>query len=307
MTRAFSKIDEAFGVELAAALSRRRYIEGLGFGAFRWQRDILDSAHKRKVINGARQSGKSTVVVGIPTWTAKYIPRSLSIIGAATEKQAVEDMQKIKDFIGADPGYPTIVRDNDSELRLDNDSRILVVPATEKAARGYSNPDVIILDEASRIDDTTYRSGFRPMLTDNPKCELILISTPNGRDGFFFRAWESKDRWEKYEIRAPWDAVDEDWTLTAARKEAAFRVERAREMIRAYYSPRHRDLGEQLENIQEMGPRVYRQEYCCLFVEPEDQVYEYDAIKALFVDEVKPMDFGLIERTDDVKPLEVRR
>lgn len=292
---------------MAAALSVAVYIRSLGFNTFRWQQDVLESTSKRTIINGARQSGKSTVVTGIPAWTGRFVPRSLSIIGAATEKQAFEDMEKVKDFIARDPAYPAIVRDSDSLIELDNGSRILVVPATEKAARGYSNPDVMILDEASRIGQAVYRSGFRPMLTDNPKCKLILISTPHGREGFFYRAWTTKGtRWEKFEVRSPWDVVDEEWLLAPAIAEAKYRAERARELIKAYYSPRHRDRDEQQEMLEDMTPRLYRQEECCEFVESEDQVYNYADIQAMFSEEVKGMTFGL-QRTDDVKALEVQR
>lgn len=299
-------IEEPQARELACALSPLEYIRSNGFRPFPWQAAILNSNHKRIAINGARQSGKSTLVVGVPDWIAKYVARSLSIIAAATEKQAVEDMEKIKDFIAKDRHYPRIVRDSDSLLEFDNGSRILVVPATEKAARGYSNPDIIILDEASRIEDPVYRSGIRPMLTDNPKCVLLIISTPAGRGGFFFRAWQS-DRWEKYEIRAPWDPVETDWTLRGGISEKEYQRIRAEQGIRAWYSPRHRNREEQQENLEEMGPREYLQEYCCEFIEPEGQVFKYNEITGLFASEVEPMRLGTIEETDDVAPLEVHR
>jgi hypothetical protein len=299
-------IEERQARDLACALSPLEYIRGLTFQPFPWQEAILESSHKRIVINGARQSGKSTLVSGLPCWVAKYQDRSLSIIVAATEKQAVEDMEKIKDFIAKDDRYPKIIRDSDSMLEFNNGSRILVVPATEKAARGYSNPDIIILDEASRIEDPVYRSGIRPMLTDNPKCVLLAISTPNGRDGFFYRAWQS-DRWEKYEIRAPWEPGVIDWALVDAIKEKDYKKNRAAKGIRAWYSPRHRDREEQEENLEEMGPREYLQEYCCEFVEPEGQVFKYNEITGLFTSDVQPMELGNVEQTDDVPALELNR
>ncbi len=299
-------IEEPQARELARALSPLEYIRSLGFIPFQWQSAILKSTNKRIVINGARQSGKSTLVSGLPCWVAKYQARSLSIIVAATEKQAVEDMEKIKDFIARDTRYPRIIRDSDSLLEFDSGSRILVVPATEKAARGYSNPDIIMLDEASRIEDPVYRSGIRPMLTDNPKCVLLAISTPAGRGGFFFRAWLS-DRWEKYEIRSHWDPVETDWTLRVGINEKEYQRIRAEQGIRAWYSPRHRNREEQQENLEEMGPREYLQEYCCEFIEPEGQVFKYDEITGLFTSEVEPMRLGTIEETDDVAPIEVNR
>lgn len=287
------------------SLSPVRYIRSLGFQPFAWQIPILESIHKRKVINGARQAGKSTVVAGKPCHHAKYHPGSLWIIAASTEKQAVEDMEKIKDFVAKDRTFPEIVRDSDSLLEFDNRSRILVVPATEKAARGYSKPAGLTLDEDARIEDGVYRSGIRPMLTDNEDCELILISTPNGRTGHFHRAWESP-RWERYEIRAPWDVNDESWTLRPARPEADYHAAREKEGIRAFYSPRHFNKAEQEENLEEMGPLMYRQEYLCEFVEQEDQVFKYEEIERSFTDEVKPMNFGLVELAD-IPTLEVKR
>jgi hypothetical protein len=292
--------------DLACALSPLEYVRSLGFDPFDWQESVLSSRHKRKEINGARQSGKSTVIQGIPCWIGKYTPRSLSIIAASTEKQAVEDMEKVKDFIARDPRYPKIVRDSDSLLELDNGSRILIVPATEKAARGYSSPDAIILDEAAWILDPVYRSGIRPMLTDNEKCELIIISTPNGRGGFFYRAWYS-DRWEKYEIKSPWVPDENDWTLSPGIPEKEYQRLRAEQGIRAWYSPRHRNLEEQQESLEEIGPRDYLQNYCCEFIEPEGQVFKYNEITNLFTSDVKPMELGAVEETDDVAPLEVNR
>lgn len=279
-------------LDLLYTLSPNAYIKSLGFTPFMWQSDILSSWFSRKVINGARQSGKSTIISSKPCHKAKFFPGSLSIILAATEKQAVEDMEKIKDFICLDAQYPLVIRDSDSLIELSNKSRVLVVPATEKAARGYSAPDIIILDEASRIEDGVYRSGVIPMLTDNEKCELLAISSPNGRAGFFFKANQSL-RWERYEVRSPWDVLDLDMRLVPAMTEKKYQNLKMKEEIRSYYSPRHKNLEEQQNNLEEMGPLMYRQEYCCEFVEPEDQVFNYDDIAAAFENKAKPLDTSI--------------
>jgi hypothetical protein len=287
--------------DLLFTLSRVKYVQSLGFTPFNWQSDILNSQSRRKIINGARQAGKSTIIASTPCHRAKYFSKSLSVVLAATERQAVEDIEKIKDFMSADTFYPDVVRDSDSLIELANGSRILVVPATEKAARGYSNPDIIILDEASRIEDAVYRSGVRPMLTDNEKCELIAISTPNGRSGFFAKAYES-DRWERYEVRAPWEISEDGWSLETAGDETLYRKHLATKGIKAYYSPRHHSLEEQQENLEEMGADMYRQEYLCQFVEPDSQVFSYDEISAMFSGEAEKVDFQLVDKSP-IQPL----
>jgi hypothetical protein len=287
--------------ELLYFCSPAAYIRSLGFNLYDWQESVIDSDSKRVLINGARQAGKSTLVAGRPCHRAKYYPRSLSIIIASTEKQAVEDMEKVKHFMARDPNYPKIVRDSDSLIEITNSSRVLVVPGTETSARGYSNPDELVLDESSRIGDPVYRGGIRPMLTDNQKCVLTSISTPNGRFGFFFRAWRS-ERWERYAIRSPWDPIPNGGGLVPAQPEKYFKAEMAKQGVHGYYSPRHRNEEEQLENLEEMGERLYRQEYCCEFVEPEDQVFSYDQIERAFVDDIRPLqEYNLDD--DGVRPL----
>lgn len=263
--------------DLLYTLDPYRYVLSLGIEPYTWQRALLSSPHKRLHVNGARQAGKSTIISSKPCWRARFYPGSLSVVLAATEKQAVEDMERIKSFMAADTDYPEIKRTSDALIELDNKSRILVVPATEKAARGYSSPDIIMLDEDSRIPDEVYQSGVRPMLTHNQKCQMIAISTPNGHTGHFARASRS-EHWERYIIRAPYDIDEVEIRLVPAGPEEDFAKACAANGFKGFYSPRHGIIGEQQENLEEMGVLMYRQEYLCEYVEPQDQVFSYDDI-----------------------------
>ncbi len=275
-------------------LSPSSWLKRLGFALFDWQIHLFDSPAHRIVVNGARQAGKSTLVSGIPAHVAKAEPGSLSVILAATERQAVEDMEKVKAFIGLDTTFPKIKRDSDSLLELANGSRVVVIPATEKGARGFSSPRIIILDEDSRIDDPVYQSGVRAMLTNNPQAQLLAISTPNGRRGHFARAFRS-ERWERYEIYAP-------WRIREGKLEHHLRPDNADGIIR-YPSPRHESIEEMEEHLYEMGELMFRQEYLVEFVEPDDQVFGYDEIESIF----RPGPTALIGRDiirqPSIKPL----
>lgn len=258
---------------------------------FRWQLAILESDRKRKVVDAARQSGKSSIVAPIATHTAKYKPGSLTIVQASTLQQASWDMSKIKGCISKDPTFPRRTRESDSLIECDNGSRIEVIPATEKSAQGASAPSVIILDEASDIEDEVISAGVIPMLTDNPECELILISTPHGRTGFFFRAFNSmqdnvpeRRRWERFLIRSPF-YPGSSTELRPWRSEKEWQEEQARRGVRAWFSPRHMNLEEQThDQLLLIGQRLYLQEHCAEFIEPEEQVFSYDEIQAAFED-----------------------
>jgi hypothetical protein len=275
--------------DLLFTLSPLHYIQSIGFRPYQWQADILKSRHRRKVINGARQAGKSTIVSTKPCHVAKYYPGSVSIIIAPTEQQAFYDMEKVKAFINSDPAYPGTKRSSDRLVVLENKSWILVVPATETSARGPSAPRLILLDEASRVEDVVYRSGVLPMLNNSPECELISISTPNGRKGFFYESFNNPN-WERYEVRSPWNVIDIEFRLTEAEPEEVYRKRLAGKNIRGYYSPQHRDRNNQEFILGEMGTYMYRQENCVEFVEPEDQIFSYDEIERLRQSTAKPLD-----------------
>lgn len=298
MTREESK--RFVAQQVLYGLSRAHYVESLGFKPFPWQKAVLKSQHKRKHILGARQVGKSTIVSSVPCHTAKYYPKSLSIILAPTEAQAIEDILKVKEFMASDPSYPDIKRDSQDEIALANKSRILVIPATERSARGYSRPRAIVMDEASRILDVVYKSGVRPMLTDNPDCEVFEISTPNGKQGFFFDS-SSSPRYERYVIRSPWQVDPSDnWHLIPYMSEAEFQAHMAAKGIKAWYSPRHFNFDEQEENLEKMGMQQYQQEYCCEFVEQEDMVFSYDEIEKAFSQTCQGLDVGSFDTIEPV-------
>jgi hypothetical protein len=271
--------------DVLCSLSRSYYLKSLGFKLFDWQRDVIDSKKKRKAILASRQAGKSTVVSSIPCHTAKYYAKSVSLILAPNEKQAGLCMGKVKDFISLDKNYPKITRNSDSYVKLSNGSEIYVVPATESAARGYSKPRCIIIDEASRVDNTVYTSGLRPMLTDNIDCELSILSTPHGKDGFFYKAF-SKDYWDKYFIRTPFDlflGFDGNYSLRHLSEDETtnMKAKQLEKGMKFYISNRHYLLEEQQENFMEMGLQQYKQEYLCEFVEPMDSVFSYEDIEEL--------------------------
>ncbi len=201
-----------------------------------------------------------------------------------------------KEFMSWDPTYPVLKRESESELMLDNGSRILVIPGTEKSARGYSRPRVLVLDEASRIPDVVYKSGVRPRLTDNPDCELFIISTPNGKQGFFYDAYTASKRWERYEIRSPWQVDPMDsWHLREYISEEEYQAKMRKQGILSWFSPRHFNQEEQEDNLEAMGKQQYQQEYCCEFVEQEDMVFSYEDIERAFSQTCPGIDFDIAD------------
>ena len=289
---------------LMMGLCKDAYLESIGFRLFPWQRAVLRDQATRITICGARQSGKSTILSGVCCHTAKYRPKSLSVILAPTKLQASEDIGKVRDFMTRDPDYPAVRRSGAEEIVLENGSRILVLTATDTAARGFSKPAVVLFDEASRIDDSVY-DAVRPMITGSRTSVIYEISTPFGRKGFFYDhfsrigAQEKKIKRSRYLVKAPWQVIRTTGKPTLAR----IPLEEI-EGVHCFFSPRHEDETEQLEALDQMKEMQYRQEYGCEFVDAEDQVFRQDLIDAMFAFDSKaeisaPMDdIGVGEPAD---------
>ena len=275
--------------EIIHGMDPAAYLRGIGFEVFPWQDEVLSDPATRICIDGARQGGKSTLMSAIVCHKAKYTPKSLSVILAPTLMQANEDMMKIKSFIGQDKTYPKLTRSGAQEIATEKGSRILVLTASDDAARGFSNPDIILFDEASRIGDEVYEA-VRPMITDNPKARIYEISTPNGKQGFFYSHFSSY-RWSRYLVRSPWTARDsergpvlvplsEDEAIAELRRNV--KASAKPEKIRFFFSPRHYNEAEQEDALSGMHIRKYLQEYGCEFVDAEDQVFSQDLIESMF-------------------------
>lgn len=274
--------------EIAFGLSIPLYLKSLGFSIFEWQEKVLWDRSPRIVINGARQSGKSTIISAKACHRAKYKPGSLTIVLAPTQKQSWEDMEKINSFLSQDRNFPKVLHNNKEELKLANGSRILVLTASDDAARGFSNPDLVIFDEASRIDDSVF-NAVRPMMTNNLKSQMVEISTPNGKKGFFYRHFNTTS-WSRYNIVSSFVPSHDELgypTLIDVTNEDNV----TEDGINYFVSPRHKNFQEQLSAFEEFqwDERQYRQEYCTEFVDSEDQVFSQETLDTLFGERSTPV------------------
>jgi hypothetical protein len=223
-----------------------------------WQHRLLRSNSPRVLLNCSRQSGKSTMAAILALHQALAVSWSLVLILAPAERQAKELFSKVAE------AYRTLghVIPADSYrklgMELSNGSRIEALPGTEKTVRGFSGVDLLIVDEASRVDDGLYHA-VRPMLAVSGG-SLMMLSTPFGKRGAFYEAWTGPKEWDRYEVRAA--AIP-------------------------------RITQEFLEEERRALPSwVYRQEYECSFEETDDQVFTTEMIDAAVSADVKPLDLG---------------
>jgi hypothetical protein len=188
---------------------------------------------------------------------ALYVPGTLLLCLAPTLRQSQELFGKVLGFY-RDLGRPVAPQaERKLSLELENDSRIVTLPGTEKTIRGFSGAALLIVDEAARVDDELY-FAVRPMLAVSGGA-LMMLTTPHGKRGVFFEEWTGGAGWERYEVKA----------------EECPRI-----------TPEFLD-----EEREALPSWVYRQEYECSFEETEDQVFTHEMVERAVTPEVTPL-FG---------------
>jgi hypothetical protein len=243
--------------DLRLALDRVAFAEKLGIVPDAWQENFLRSSSDRVLLNCSRQSGKSTMSAVIALHRALYCPGSLVLCLAPALRQSQELFGKVSGFY-RDLGRPVPPQgERKLSLELENGSRIITLPGSEKTIRGFSDAALLLVDEAARVDDGLYYA-IRPMLAVGGG-SLIMLSTPYGKRGVFYEEWISSHNWERYEVPA---------SECPRISEEFLEEERA-----------------------ELPPFIFRQEYECSFEETEDQVFTTDLIDRAVTDEVQPL-FG---------------
>lgn len=243
--------------DLRLALDRVVFARALGVEPDPWQEGLLQSEAPRVLLNCSRQAGKSTMSGIIALHRALYRPGSLVLCLAPSERQSKELFAKVADFYRTMHDVPPAQSDRKLGMQLQNGSRIEALPGSERTVRGFSGASLLIVDEASRVDDGLYYA-VRPMLAVSGGA-LMMLSSPAGRRGVFFEEWTNGVGWERYEIPA----------AEVPRISEAFLEEERRALPR----------------------RVFRQEYECSFEETDDQVFSYEDVAGAITEEVAPL-FG---------------
>ncbi len=151
-----------------------------------WQEELIESKGDRVVISG-RQCGKSTATSILAARTALDIPNSFILIGAYVIDQAQLIFRKIKEYIFTKAKNKIVGNVTLNFLELKNGSKILCRPVgdTGDGMRGYS-ATMLILDEAAFIPNRAWEA-IEPVISVT-KGRTILLSTPQGKRGFFYKA-----------------------------------------------------------------------------------------------------------------------
>jgi hypothetical protein len=230
-----------------------------------WQKEIL-AAEGNLCICSGRQVGKSFIIARkAADFVANNRNKSVLII-SATERQAEELF--LKSMFHLQDNYKKMIkrgrdRPTKSKVQLINGSILRCLPTgvSGLGIRGFT-VDMLLVDEAAFIPDEVFAAVTPMLLTTGGS--IILVSTPHGRKGYFYEAFNSPT-YKSFHVKSldviKNRQITESWT------------ERQRE-----YALQH------LANEEKRMTKLqFQQEYQGEFVDDLRQLFPDDLIKKCMV------------------------
>lgn len=153
-----------------------------------YQAKLLEDQNKRIVACMGRQTGKTTIIAMKAIIFADTNPNVTVLITSPSLRQSMIMFDRIVTFV-----YSTaylrnkIVRTTRTLIQFENRSRIIGLPCSENLLRGYT-ADMVICDEAAFMPEVVITQVIFPMLSTTDGF-AVFLSTPWGRDHFFYRAF----------------------------------------------------------------------------------------------------------------------
>ena len=243
--------------DFTRALDPGSLFRDLGMEPDDWQQELLSDEIDRGLVNCCRQSGKSSTAAVLALHQALYHAPALVLLVSPSQRQSAELFRKVADFYHSLPGeVEGLAVESVLRMELSNGSRIISLPGSDATVRGYSAASLVIIDEASRVSDELV-TAIRPTLAVS-NGRLLMLSTPFGKRGTFYREWaQGDDHWKRFMLTAP----------------------QCPRIPKEFLDEERRSLGEFL----------YLQEYECVFIDPNSAAFSSELIDAALSDEVRPL------------------
>jgi hypothetical protein len=179
------------------------------FAPYPYQRDFLRSYHApRRIIVKARQIGFSQVFALEALYAAIHEPECTILLVSRSQDLAVNLLRYCYLTHANLRDAPPLDKENESEMGLDNGSRIKSIPANRSTGRGFAARRVY-LDEFAYADyaEHIYQS-IVPTLSQGGS--LVIGSTPNGIGNLFHDLYQSGAGFDRHSV--PWLACPAYYT-----------------------------------------------------------------------------------------------
>jgi hypothetical protein len=221
------------------------------------QAEVLRSTSTRGILNCSRQWGKTSVIAALAAHCAYTQPGSDVIVASPSLRQSGEWMRRVK-FLLRNAGVRT-KKDEDHKISavLPNGSRLIGLPHVPETTRGFSAVAMLVIEEAAYVSDEMLHALTPTLATTNGK--LWLVSTPNGKSGFFYDTWQ---------------AGGEDWHRVRVIATDCTRISSAFLQMQ----------------LADMGRDIFGREFLCEFLGSGANAFARELVDAALDDSVEPLD-----------------
>ena len=250
-----------------------------------YQKKFFLNNKKRKIFLSSRQIGKSFTAANILVYKALSRKNGTSLCVSVNQNSASEIIKKCIQVAEAvkllSNGAITYSASFDKVV-FSNGSRVISLSSNPAAMRGYSTCCCVI-DEAAyveHLDDVL--QAIAPTLTRDNTAELIVLTTPAGRNGCFY-----------------------DMYMNALANEKEWYVQTT-----TIYDAIKDGLKVDINSLKTLCPDddIFQQEYCCKFATTSTALIDlrhvnvYDTLQTNIVQTYIGVDFG---RTNDFTAISV--
>ena len=171
--------------------------------AYPYQKDFILNPRKRKIWVSSRQIGKSWSIALILCYKSLSKKNGLSLCISTGSRAASEIIRKCEQFAEAikvlSDGEIDYTSSFDS-IKFNNGSRVLSLPSSTDGSnlRGYTG-NCVCIDEAAYVSHLdNIMNAINPTLSRDDNAELILTTTPAGKNGDFYELYSdalNDDNW----------------------------------------------------------------------------------------------------------------
>lgn len=244
-----------------------------------YQKSFFTNKKKRKIFLASRQIGKSFVAAVILCYKALSKKFGTSLCVSVNQNSASEIIAKcrqVAEAIKLLTNNKVTYQSSFDKIVFSNGSRVISLSSNPQAMRGYSTTCVVV-DEAAFVPNLDeVMQSISPTLSRDQNAELILLTTPAGKNGHFFKMYEKA-------LRHP-----DTWYVQTT----------------TIYDAIEDGLKVDIDSLRSLCPddNVFAQEYCCEFANSNIALINTDLLKTYnendskFVEYFIGVDFG---RTND--------
>lgn len=192
------------------------------FNPYPFQTDLIRTIERspNTIVLKSRQMGVSESVVSWLLMRAITEPGFIAVIYSMTQEDASALASRVQSAaLTLGDKCPQLSTESKLEVSFKGLGKLLFRPPSSRRSRGIPSASVLFFDEGAFIDNAgdLYAAASPTMSMLGDRARVIVVSTPNGRSGWFYQMWnQPATGWEKVSLhwsQHPIYGADPDWGM----------------------------------------------------------------------------------------------